>query len=181
MVTWASRFTEAMKNFPSQRTEDQLVQIIEDIHDQPYAKTLKFQCEREISKSKIEREEYQEAIPFLLQSLKTDEYRTDVWMQLALCAQKTLNIRLFVAAETRLRSLRPQQDFGIEEPPLPVLVVPSEGPSFVGYSIPIACWKWFVIMLQKGLQESPYSVPQIVIMNPPVRTWGEEKNTIWNR
>ena len=168
-VNLTTRFSEAMRKFPSLETENQLTQIYQEIEDSPYAKHIRFQCEREIAKSKIERGVYQEAIEYLVKSLKTDSQRVDIWVQLALCAQQTDNVNLFLAANSRLSALRPQLDVSVRPPGLPSLVIPNEKPMFVAYALQSTCWRLFMSALQKGLEEHPYDIPEIVLTSPPVQ------------
>ena len=169
MVNITTRFSEAMRKFPSLETENQLIQICQEIEDSPYAKHIRFQCEREIAKSKIERGVYHEAIEYLVKSLKTDSQRTDIWVQLALCAQQTDNVNLFLAANSRLMALRPQLQVDVPPPGLPSLVIPNEKPKFVGYSLQSACWRLFMNALQRGLEDNPYDIPEIMFTAPPIQ------------
>ncbi|OHS95806.1 hypothetical protein TRFO_38053 [Tritrichomonas foetus] len=162
LVALSTRFTQAMNNFPSFETENALIAIMDDIQDTEYAKIVRFQCEREIAKCKILREQYAEAIPFLIQSLKTDENRADIWSQLAICAQNTKNANLFRAANSRIRKLRPQMEIKSETLSLPSLIIPNESPKFVGYQLNNPCWRAYLTLLGTAAKTNPYDIPEIV-------------------
>lgn len=162
LVSLSSRFTQAMSNFPSFETENALISIMSDIQDTEHAKVVKFQCEREIAKCKILREQYAEAIPYLIQSLKTDEDRADIWVQLAICAQNTNNANLFRAANSRIRKLRPQMELKVDVPQLPDLIVPDEQPKFSGYQLQLPCWTTYLRLLNEVVCKSPYNILEIV-------------------
>ncbi|KAK8891884.1 hypothetical protein M9Y10_029106 [Tritrichomonas musculus] len=162
LVALSNRFTKAMSCFPSFETENALKQIMSEIQDTEHAKVVKFQCEREIAKCLINRQEYSEAITYLIRSLKTDESRADIWTQLAICAQKTNNANLFRAANSRIRKLRPQMEINIEVPQLPNFVIPDEQPKFSGYKLQTPCWTAYLRLLNEAVSKCPYHILEIV-------------------
>lgn len=166
LVALSTRFTKAMSEFPSFETENALIEIVEEIQGVEYAKIVKFQCEREIAKCKIQRKCYSEAIPYLIESLKTDSTRADVWVQLAICAKNTHNANLFRAANSKIRQLRPQMEIEVQAPELPNLIIPDEKPKFIGYQLPTPCWRQFLRLLDEAVHITPYQILEISYSQP---------------
>ncbi|KAH0785801.1 hypothetical protein GPJ56_010201 [Histomonas meleagridis] len=164
MVSLSTRFSNAMSTFPQPETEEALLEILSELPpDNDFSNIVRFQCQREIAKCKIHNGKYDEAIPFLIESLKTDESRTDIWAQLAMCAQKTQNLNLFRAANSRIYQIRPQIQIEIEDPPLPSLCIPDEQPHFIGFNLAEPCWRLFLRVIEDSIKTNPYDVPEFVI------------------
>jgi hypothetical protein len=178
MTILSTRFKEAVQNSPSVETEECLDSIIQELAASDDAKVLRFQCRQEIAKSKIERRDYKNAIPYLVQLLKTDEFRADIWVQLAICSQQTDNANLFLIAVARVNSIRPQLQFHPPPPSLPPLILAPAPTRFVGYSMVTPCWRLFLQALDKALKDNPFAVPVFQFAEPPLQFHAPE--TKWD-
>ena len=84
------KFQHAVLISPSIETENELKSVIAEIsqrRETEYEKMLKFQCNREITKSLIQRGEYEEAKQYLIQNLQSDPTLTNLCADLAICAE----------------------------------------------------------------------------------------------
>jgi hypothetical protein len=169
MAALSTRFREAVKNSPSLGTEECLDGTLQGLAASDYATVLRFQCQHEIAKSKIERGDSKNAISHLVQLLRTDEFRADIWVQLAICAQRTDNANLFLIAVARVNSIRPQLHFHPPPPSLPPLVIADAPTRFVGYSVVTQCWRLFLQALEKALKDNPFAVPVFQFAEPPLQ------------
>jgi hypothetical protein len=174
IILLSARFSEAMSLFPSVETESILDDVIRDLTAANYSGNFLFQCRLENAKSKVRRSDFRSAIPHLISLLKTDENRTDLWLQLAICAQRTEDANLYRIATSRVRRLRPQLSFSVPAPALPQLILPPIPHRFVGYSMVTPCWRLFLQGLEKALQLSPYSVPVFQFAEPPLSFYRTE-------
>lgn len=162
IMALSQRFSQAMLKFPSEETENELIQITKEFDEKETTNAVHFQCLREISKSKIQRGDFKNAIPFLIQSLKIDENRTDIWSQLALCASRVQNISLFRAANSKIRKLRPQYSITVSTPQLPTLNIPQQVPTFCGFYVPQGCYRYFFKILVIANKTNPYDIPEFL-------------------
>lgn len=163
LLALSTRLSDAMNKFPSEESEELLLSIMNDAPDNELGKVLKFQCQRGIAKYKIKCEQYEEAIPYLIESLKNDEKRTDIWAQLAFCAQKTQNLNLFRAANSRITEIRPQINIEMNESPMPSLLLKNDEPKFIGYNLAEPCWRLFLRTVEDAIKTNPNDIPEFVI------------------
>jgi hypothetical protein len=162
----SARFSEALAASPSVETEDILEEILRELKDP--LDSIRFQCEYEISRSKMRRSDFLGAIPHLVQLLKADEARADLWIHLATCARHAHNSTLYLIAVSRVRRIRPQLELALAAPALPPLMIAPMPPRFVGYSMVHPCWRLFVQALEKALQANPHAVPVFQFAEPPL-------------
>lgn len=158
----SKRFQQAMASSPSEESENLLKSIISDVttkESSDYEKMLVFQCNREIARSKIQRELFTEAIPYLIDSLKFDQSRTNLWADLAKCAQKSQNNELYRAAIAKVKKLRPQLKFNLSKPSIPDYVPRQTEPRFIGFAINNQCWRHFLEALKMGHITDPCAIP----------------------
>ncbi|EAY06504.1 hypothetical protein TVAG_257430 [Trichomonas vaginalis G3] len=173
----SKRFNHAIEKSPSEETEIALQQIVKEVQQKTrtdYEKMLIFQCQREIARSLIKREKYQEAIPFLLETLKIDQSRTNLWADLAICAQMTQNADLYRAAQGKVQKIRPELNFVLPKPEIPPIKSIQIEPEFINYTLKADCFRHFLTALEVGNKQNPYSILAISldheILSPDTNT-----------
>ncbi|EAY03151.1 hypothetical protein TVAG_345250 [Trichomonas vaginalis G3] len=157
----SKKFQQAVTLSPSEETEALLASIITDItkkSSSEYEKMLIFQCNREISRSKIQRGKFQEAISYLMESLKFDQSRTNLWADLAKCAQKTQNDQLYRAAIAKVQKLRPQLKYNLANPTVPDLIPCISSPQFISFQLNVTCWRYYLEALKMGHITEPNAI-----------------------
>ena len=125
-VAISKRFRHALEIGASVEADETLTQIINEIKEgkqSDYEKLLLFQCERELSKIRMKMGMFRDAIPLLISTLKVDESRVDIWVELSQCAKETQNTDLFRASMTKIQQIRPEFLCSLPRPSLPPLSI----------------------------------------------------------
>jgi hypothetical protein len=165
----STRFKEAVKKLPSEETEEVLNAIVRELAAGDHTKVLRFQYKLEIARSKVERRDYKSATPYLVRLPMAGEFRADIWVQLAICAQHTDNTNLFLITVRRVNSIYQQLHFCPPPPSLPPLVLAPAPTRFVGYSMVTPCWRLFLPAIEKALKDDPFAVPVFQFAEPPLQ------------
>ena len=164
-VAISKRFRQAIDLGYTLESDQILTQIISEIsssNNSDYEKLLLFQCQRELTKNKIQRGLFREAIPLLINSLKLDENRIDLWLDLATCAKEINNADVYRAAITKIKRIRPEFNFNLPKPTLPTLAIDKYEIGFVYYNLQQPCWRLFLSCLLISFQQNPYDIIQII-------------------
>jgi hypothetical protein len=159
-------FSDAISRTPSVETEESLGQIIRDLPDSEAMKAVRFDCQHQIVKSKIARHDYQSAIPLIIDLLKIDEMRVDIWVDLGICAHNIKNGLLLALVERRLEEIRPQFQSRLPAPQDASLQVAPMVVHFIGYSLVRPCWRLFFNILHSAIQSHPDSIPVFDFPDP---------------
>lgn len=157
----SKRFNRAIEKSPSEETEIELEKIVDEVIPKTrtdYEKMLIFQCQREIARSKIKRQQYEEAIPYLIETLKIDESRTNLWADLAMCAKETQKTDLYRAAQGKVQLIRPELNFYLPKPGLPPIKTVNIEPEFIQFTLKQECFRHFLTALELGNKSTPYSI-----------------------
>jgi hypothetical protein len=62
LLSISERFQECMSHFPSVETENSLIELVTETEDSEYSKVIRFQCQREIVRSKMKRDDHRHSI-----------------------------------------------------------------------------------------------------------------------
>ena len=166
LVAISRRYQQAVAKSPSEETELELKRIISEVSnkkDGEYEKMLLFQCRRELAKSLMKRLHYSEAIQYIIECLRFDETRANLWSDLAICARQVEKTDLYRAATAKVKAIRPEFNLIQEAQQYPPFTGRTVPPQFICFCLPNLCFRTFFIALEKANQNYSSSIFSITV------------------